>query len=83
MRNEWLVAGVVLAVGAALWLAGRWRLRQRVAHGEHCPQCGQTEWHRRHRNLADHVFGLGMNVRRYRCKNHECHWEGLRFKSNE
>jgi hypothetical protein len=78
MPNEWLLVGAVSMVLGLLWLAGRWLVQQRVVRGAHCPNCGQTGWHRRHRHLAEYVFGLGMKARRYRCTNPDCHWEGLR-----
>jgi hypothetical protein len=77
---EWLT-GVVLAGLGGLWLAGHWLLRRRVARGLNCPRCGQDRWHRRHRQLADLAFGWGINVRRFRCGNPECNWEGLRLRN--
>ena len=82
MPDGWLLGAVVVMGLGAIWLWGHLLLRRRVLTTRECPRCGQTDWHRRHRHLADHIFGLGLNVRRYRCGNTECNWDGLRRRSH-
>ncbi len=81
MLEGWLLGAAGAAGLAALWLAGHIRLRRRLPAARECPRCGLNDWHRRRRHLADHIFGMGLNVRRYRCGNAECNWEGLRRRS--
>lgn len=45
-------------------------------HVHSCPQCGR-ELSRVHRHLDDRVVGVLEKVRRYRCTNPECEWEGI------
>jgi len=40
-----------------------------------CPRCGETV-HRIHRRFVDHIASLLRPVRRYRCENPACQWEG-------
>jgi hypothetical protein len=69
---------IVLAIVVVLWRV-RVRLMQRHA-GSTCPICG-GELHRRHRRWSDRVLSLLVPVGRYRCRNKECRWEGLRTDS--
>lgn len=78
----WAVGGLAALVLAGVWWYGRRQVIQRAVHNDKCPQCGQDKWHRIHRHLPDHVFGVGLKVRRYRCANSECNWEGLRRRAN-
>jgi len=41
-----------------------------------CPQCGQRRLVPISRRGIDHVIGLFVALRRYRCKNMDCRWEG-------
>lgn len=67
----------LLALASAVVL---WRLRVRLMQhyaGGVCPVCG-GDLRRRHRRWSDRVLSLLVPVKRYRCKNSECPWEGLR-----
>ena len=65
-----LVVALVLLGG--LWVRGRLRLRRELVTSKTCARCGGTEWFRIHRRLAHHLFGLGLNIRRFRCTNPAC-----------
>ncbi len=76
------------AIGLALvLLAGAfiiWRLRFHFLKSfrwvaDECPRCGST-LRRSHRTWLDRAFGMVLlpHSRRYRCKNPECRWTGLR-----
>ena len=80
--TSWLGGGLALLLLAGLWWYGRRRLNRRAITAEQCPRCGQDKWHRIHRSLPDHIFGIGLKVRRYQCANPTCHWEGLRKRAN-
>lgn len=41
-----------------------------------CPNCGQRRLIQISRRKIDHMLGLFVGLRRYRCKNLECRWEG-------
>jgi hypothetical protein len=45
-------------------------------HVHVCPQCG-AEAHHVHRHLGDRLIACVTNVRRYRCMNPICEWEGI------
>ncbi len=58
------------------------RLRWRIMHSEWlssstCPVCGGPLY-RIHRRPRDRVIAWFVPVKRYRCKNHDCGWSGLR-----
>jgi hypothetical protein len=66
---------IALATGVVLW---RVRVRLMKRYADHaCPKCG-GDLHRRHRHWPDRVLSLLVPVKRYRCKDAECQWEGLR-----
>ena len=74
--------GLTLIVLALLILARR--VRWRLMHseewaGETCPQCGGP-MHRSHRRPLDRLINWFVPVRRYRCKDPDCGWKGLRIK---
>ena len=74
-----LTAYALLIVVACL---GFWRFRQRLRTSSRfteprCPRCG-SELHRIRRYWRDRVASVFVPVRRYRCKNRECGWRGLR-----
>lgn len=74
--------GLALIVLALLILTRRvrWRLmRSEEWTGDTCPQCG-SPMHRSRRRPLDRVIGWFVPVRRYRCKNPDCGWKGLRVK---
>jgi hypothetical protein len=78
----WAGGALGLLLVAGLWWYGRRQLQRRAAAHDKCPRCGQDQWHRVHRSLPDHIFGIGLKVRRFRCANPSCQWEGLRKRSN-
>jgi hypothetical protein len=64
-----------------------WRTRQRVLNnpalgGTTCPNCG-SELHRSHRHGLDRAVNIFVPVRRYRCRNRECGWYGLRVHKHD
>jgi len=74
--------GLILIVLALLLLT--WRVRWRLMHseewtGDTCPVCGSS-MHRSHRRRLDHLISFFVPVRRYRCRNRDCGWTGLRIK---
>jgi len=69
---------LVSALAIILWRI-RWRLLNTVRYtGRQCPRCGSA-LHRVHRRGLDRALNVAVPVRRYRCDNRECHWNGLRF----
>jgi hypothetical protein len=70
------------AVGALSWRV-RWRLMRSVSLSTlRCPKCGGS-LHRVHRRFLDRAISRFVPVRRYRCSNHECHWNGLRVGKSQ
>ena len=72
--------GLLLVLGALI--VGALRLRWQLMHTSslvkvRCPKCG-SEIHRVHRHGLDRAINLYVPVRRYRCANRECRWDGLR-----
>jgi len=52
------------------------------ANDKRCPRCGAANLARVQRRAVDHLLGLFVSIRRYRCTHVECGWEGnLRVKS--
>ena len=82
MTNAWIITGFAILALAGIWWYGRRVIQQRAARGETCPHCGQDQFQRAHRSLPEHLFGTGLKVRRYRCLNPDCGWEGLRRRAN-
>jgi hypothetical protein len=68
---------IVLAIVMVLWRV-RVRLAKRLA-GRTCPLCG-GELRRSHRRWQDHLLSLLVPVVRFRCRNRECRWEGVRAR---
>jgi hypothetical protein len=75
------LAGVALLVAVAALLA--WQLRSRLAESTRlrattCPACG-GDLHRIHRSSLDRLAGRlsGLPLRRYRCSDTSCGWQGL------
>ncbi len=69
---------LVAAVATIVWRI-RWRLLNNVRFTDRqCPRCGSA-LHRVHRRGLDRALSVAVPVRRYRCDNRECHWNGLRF----
>lgn len=78
------VIGYVLILGAliAIVLRLRWRLLRNTALTTiRCPACN-GEVHRVHRHRLDHLVSAFVPVRRYRCTNRECLWDGIRIISS-
>ena len=50
-------------------------------HASACPSCGQFMLKQTSRRGIDRFLGLFFNLRRYRCNNLECGWEGNLIKS--
>lgn len=46
-----------------------------------CPHCGQHALVQTSRRSIDRFIGLFVNLRRYRCNNMECGWQGNLIKS--
>lgn len=70
---------LLLALGVMIWRMRR-RLMTLPRFTEYqCPRCG-GDLHRIHRLRRDHMLDLFVPVRRYRCKNSDCRWQGLRTK---
>jgi hypothetical protein len=77
--------GIVLIVAAA-GLVG-WRTQYRIRRSPRwtdtvCPKCGQA-LRRRRRKALDYLISRFVPVRRYKCRNPECGWSGLRVKPLE
>jgi predicted RNA-binding Zn-ribbon protein involved in translation (DUF1610 family) len=66
-----------IAVAFVVWRT-RWRLvRMPRFTTLACPRCG-SDLRRIHRSTSDRILGLFVPLRRYRCSNRECAWQGLR-----
>lgn len=75
---ELLGFALVIAGMTALLYRLRWRIMHAAALSQlACPRCG-NEIHRVHRKELDRAISIAVPVRRYRCWNKECGWEGLR-----
>jgi small-conductance mechanosensitive channel len=70
---------IALAFVILVWRV-RYRLRRSPSLTEiTCPVCG-GELRRVRRTLLDRVISQFVPVRRYRCKNLDCRWTGLRVR---
>lgn len=79
-----LIAYLLLLVVVGLVI---WRIRHRLLtlpkfSDAQCPRCG-GELTRIHRRWLDRMLNLFVPLRRYRCKNNECTWQGLRVHRSE
>ena len=76
-----LIGGALLiAALVLLYLRGRWRLMTMERFTARvCPGCG-GRLHRVHRRPIDRLVNVIVPVVRYRCRNPECRWRGLRVK---
>ncbi len=75
--------GLVLIFGAllAIVLRLRWQLMHRPALTViTCPVCG-SELRQVHRQPIERLIDWYIPLRRYRCRNHDCNWEGLKVKA--
>ena len=74
-----LIGLVLLAVSLVVvtWRI-RWRLMRTPRYtARTCPLCGE-DLQRSHRRPRDRIANLYVPVRRYRCRNRDCRWSGLR-----
>jgi len=74
--------GYILLLGAvvAVLLRLRWRLMHNHALTTiQCPQCN-GDLRQVHRRPAERLVGWFVPLRRYRCYNRDCRWEGVRIK---
>lgn len=74
--------GVLLLVGSTTVVVSRIRHRLQTSKGLtalKCPECG-SELHRSHRHALDRAISCFVPVGRYRCRNRQCNWRGLRVK---
>ncbi|MCD6290876.1 MAG: hypothetical protein J7M34_10275 [Anaerolineae bacterium] len=70
--------GLIALAIVAMLLRLRWRLmRSERLTALVCPVCGGP-LHRIHRRPVDRLISLFVPVRRYRCRNRDCRWTGLR-----
>jgi hypothetical protein len=78
-----LLGAFLLAVAAYVLVRRvRWRVMTSPRYTtRECPRCG-GELHRVHRTRLDRALNLLVPVRRFRCRNRECRWEGLRVGSS-
>jgi hypothetical protein len=73
---------LLIAIVFVAWRT-RWRLmRMPRLTAAACPRCG-SELHRIHRRPRDRLLDLFVPVRRYRCKNRDCSWRGLRVGKSQ
>jgi hypothetical protein len=76
--SDLIAYAILLAAFAFIVWRVRWRImRQPQLRDLECPHCG-GELHRIHRRTIDRFVSLYVPVRRYRCKNRDCRWQGLR-----
>jgi hypothetical protein len=75
-----IIAILLLASLLIAFFIARFLFLRRVMRDGQCPQCFGVEFHRAHRSLGEKLLGYGTEVRRYRCANPECNWEGLRLR---
>lgn len=76
-----LMGYALLAAALVLfYIRGRWRLMTMARFTARvCPKCGHG-LHRVHRRPSDRLVNIVVPVARYRCRNPECDWRGLRVK---
>lgn len=75
--------GILLILGAllAIVLRLRWQLMHHPALTVLvCPTCG-SELRQVRRRPIERFIGWYVPFRRYRCRNHDCGWEGLKIKA--
>jgi hypothetical protein len=61
-----------------IWELARFWLQRKIANDRTCPKCHGEKFYRIHRRFYERILGVGMHVRRYRCSDPQCNWEGLR-----
>jgi hypothetical protein len=79
------LTGYALLLAALVFVGwrARWRLMTTPRFTERqCPRCG-GDLRRIHRHLADRMVNVFVPVGRYRCRNRDCRWHGLRIRKAE
>lgn len=72
---------LLIALAFAAWRT-RWRLMTMPRFtARKCPRCG-SDLRRIHRRFLDRLLSLFVPVRRYRCRNRDCWWCGLRVRED-
>jgi hypothetical protein len=78
--SDLLGYALLLVAVSVVFLRVRWRVRHNPRFTElRCPTCG-SELSRIHRRVSDRVVNLFAPVRRYRCRNRDCYWQGRRYR---
>jgi hypothetical protein len=62
-----------------VWFVRRWLTTTPQLAEPQCPKCG-TELGRIHRRALDRLVDKYVPVARYRCRNRDCRWHGLRVR---
>jgi len=76
--SDFIGMAFILLAAAGMTLRLRWRiLNSERLSTLTCPVCG-SPLYRVHRRPRDRFLSWFVPVRRYRCKNHDCGWSGLR-----
>jgi hypothetical protein len=73
-----IAAGIVFIAYIAWVLAKSW-LRRQVTKDHTCPRCHREKFIHIHRRFYERLLSRDMHLRRYRCANPNCGWEGLRL----
>ncbi len=74
----YLAVALILLV-FVIWAIGRLIIRSIMVKNHICPKCGNHYWDRVHRNFFEKMLTAGTKIRRYRCDNPSCHFEGYRI----
>jgi len=77
-----IIAILLLASLVIAYFTARLLYLRRVVRDGQCPQCFGIDFTRVHRSSGEKLLGYGTDVRRYRCANPECRWEGLRLREH-
>lgn len=81
--SDLLGYALLLLAAGLVFLRIRWRLVTTPRFTElKCPECG-SELSRVHRRWSDRVVNAFAPVRRYQCKNHDCYWQGRRYRKSD
>lgn len=76
------LTGYALLLAALVFVGwrARWRLMTTARFTERkCPHCSR-DLRRIHRRWLDRLVNVFVPVARYRCRNRECRWQGLRIR---
>ncbi len=69
---------LLFAILAGIYLLLRLLYSRQIHRSDFCPKCGGSKFRRVRRRTIDRVLGMGLDARRFRCANPDCHWEGMR-----